>query len=107
MRLSPSPAHAQQSTHSSGETSTRGWGPTLSPAEMGVLQTHQKTPELSATYMVAVEVRRSDAIKTTDADFGVSIRPYAETLLLIGEYLLHLRESYECSVVNQSCNRSS
>ena len=92
MHLSPSPAHTPPLTHSSGETATRGWGPALSPAEMTVLQNHHKTSELSATYMIAVEVRRSDAIKTTDADFGVSIRPYPETLLLIGEYLLQLSE---------------
>ena len=75
---------------------------------MSVLQTHQKKPEQSGTFMIAVEVRRSDAIKTTDADFGISVQPYSETLLLIGEDLFigSLRVLSAIRAATEACRRA-
>ncbi|KAI0681589.1 kinase-like domain-containing protein [Earliella scabrosa] len=61
----------------------------MSAAEMAILQSHQKQPTQAkpVTFMVAWEVRRSDATKNTDADMGTSCKPFDQGMRLIE--LLH------------------
>ena len=64
-----------------------GIGAAMSVAEMTILQSHQKQPTTQgkpSTFMVAWEVRRSDATKNTDADLGTSCKPFDQEMRLIG-----------------------
>ena len=84
MHLPPSPAQLLSPVHLPG-------GAKMSVAEMTIIHAHkpkQPTRAKTSTFLVAWEVRRSDATKSTDADLGTSCKPFDEDTRLVGMYSL-------------------